>query len=104
MISREQFENLLEDFSRDIFEYDDITTYEKQICYRQFAKVYGEIKENHNRAYQLHNMLSYDYVDIVRYRNVIASEKLIELTVRQTELYILSMDIALIESGFYTEL
>ena len=98
-MKQQEFNNLLEDFTLEMLGYD-VTDYEKRYFWRHFQVVISGLNLDLSAAWDLEEMVHYDPVKILRFRNVMASQGN-EMTIRQAEIWMVMLEIALIEIGFY---
>ena len=96
---KEQFVNLLYETCDEVFDYQ-ITDYEKEYFWKKSVQLKNQLNETPETAWDIEKIIDYEPVKQLRFRNWLAS-KGIEMTPRQVHIYIMAMDLVLIDMGFY---
>lgn len=99
-MKKKGFKNLLSEICEEVFGYE-ITKYEKKYFWPIYKDLYQTFENDSDTAYELAEMVHYDKKQMRNFRDAQA-EIGIELTPRQACIYIMTIECALLEVGYYT--
>lgn len=80
----------------------ELTEKEAKYFWKKFAKIVKDIKCKPSLAKELIEMVEYDEGEILRLRSIFAGDGL-EMTPREVAIFLIGIEIALIEQGVYEE-
>ena len=100
-MKQKAFNAMLREFALEKHNYE-LSEYEVSFCFRHFNKTVEDIKSGKD-ASELVEMVDYDDKKVILLRNIMAANLKIEFTPRQTKLYLIALDIALITENIYTK-
>lgn len=98
-MKEKEFVNLLETLVEEILGYQ-VTDYEKRYFWGRFQNTSNALKIDLSVAWEIEAMVHYNEVDILRFRNKMANSG-IEITIRQAEIWLVMLEIALLSVDFY---